>query len=254
VNHACRTPSRPRSTMNVAALLAASCSWAPALVHHGAGGAATAWRDRRAVQMLEAYDLMPVMDCLKQSDYEAVQACMEQIEPWLQVNEAGEMSFSLNAVNGFIGGTVGVLGTVIATLVKKQQVKDRLKCTYCDGTGQIVCGHCVGSGYLATLGADGTWQIGSSCENCEGTGSVVCINCQGSGVAVPDDFLQVLGDSEVGFTDEDYIGLFDEVKFPTFSPEEPAPAAKPDESLATAAKPTASVVLEEAIDPTGGLG
>ena len=39
----------------------------------------------------------------------------------------------------------------------------------------------------------------------EGSGTVVCINCQGSGLSVPDDFLQVLGDEEVGFTEEDYV-------------------------------------------------
>ena len=39
---------------------------------------------------------------------------------------------------------------------------------------------------------------------------MVCINCQGSGLSVPDDFLQKLGDDESGFTEEDFIGLFDE--------------------------------------------
>ena len=83
---------------------------------------------------------MPVVDCLKQSDMDAVNACMEALEPWLNINEDGAVSFSQSAINGFIGGTVGVVGTVVATLVKKAQVKDRLKCTYCAGSGQIVCG------------------------------------------------------------------------------------------------------------------
>merc|ERR1719203_811791 len=62
---------------------------------------------------------------------------------------------------------------------------------------------------------EGEEMVTRPCEQCEGTGTVVCINCQGSGVSVPEDILQKLGDSEIGFTEEDYIGLFDEVKFPT---------------------------------------
>ena len=110
-----------------------------------------------------------------------------------------------NAVNGFIGGSVGVIGTVIATQIKKGEVQERLKCVYCDGTGEILCGHCLGSPSSVAL---------KTCDNCEDTGSVVCINCQGSGLSVPDDILQVLGDEEVGFTEEDYIGLFDEAPIP----------------------------------------
>jgi len=49
-----------------------------------------------------------------------------------------------------------------------------------------------------------------ACPNCEATGTVVCINCQGSGRSVPEDLFQKLGDEEVRFTEEDYIGLFDE--------------------------------------------
>jgi len=50
-------------------------------------------------------------------------------------------------------------------------------------------------------------MVRHECGTCEGTGTVVCINCQGSGVQVPEDILQKLGDSEVGFTEDDYIGL-----------------------------------------------
>lgn len=142
-------------------------------------------------------DLLPVVDCLKQDNMDAVQGCMDQLEPWLELTEGGGLSFSLNAVNGFIGGTVGVLGTVGATLVKKAEVKDRLKCVYCEGSGQILCGHCFGTKKLSYIKEDKTVVLGEDCANCETTGSVVCINCQGSGLSVPDDFLQVLGDEEV---------------------------------------------------------
>ena len=32
---------------------------------------------------------------------------------------------------------VGAVGTLVATFIKRDQVKDRLKCVYCDGTGII---------------------------------------------------------------------------------------------------------------------
>jgi len=213
--------------------------------------------------MLEAYDLLPVIDCLKESaDWDAVDACMQRFEPWLSVSESSGVSFSDNAINGFIGGTVGVVGTVAATLIKKSQVKDRLKCTYCDGTGQITCGVCLGRGTANVLNDKGEWVM-TKCTNCEGTGTVVCINCQGSGMAVPEDFLQVLGDSEMGFSDEDYIGLFDEVKFPTVEPKsetltemvnetsQPSSTAK---SPASASQSSSSASFKEPFDPTGGVG
>lgn len=88
------------------------------------------------------------------------------------------------------------------------QVKDRLKCTYCAGTGQITCGRCFGAKMIELRdpsAPDGVLR--HECGTCESTGTVVCINCQGSGVQVPEDILQKLGDSEVGFTEDDYIGL-----------------------------------------------
>ena len=143
-------------------------------------------------------DLLPIVDCLKLDNMDAVQVCMDRLEPWLELTETGDINFSLNAVNGFIGGTVGVIGTVIAAGIKKDQVKERLQCVYCEGSGQIMCGHCLGTGKISYYNeALGELVLGETCPNCEGTGTVVCINCQGSGMSVPDDFLQVLGDEEV---------------------------------------------------------
>jgi hypothetical protein len=126
---------------------------------------------------------------------DAVQYCMDnlsgQVQPWFQVKADGSLAFSQNAINGFIGGSVGVVGTVISTLIKKGEVKDRLKCLYCNGSGQITCGHCLGTGMVKLSATESV-----ACSNCEGTGTVVCINCQGSGLSVPDEFLQVLGDEE----------------------------------------------------------
>uniref|UniRef100_A0A7S3EVL4 Uncharacterized protein n=1 Tax=Haptolina ericina TaxID=156174 RepID=A0A7S3EVL4_9EUKA len=234
-------------------LAAASCGWllGPSVHRTGAHDART-WRSHRTPTMLEAYDLMPVVECLKDgSSYDSVDACLDAISPWLQINEAGEVQFSLGAINGFIGGSVGVMGTVLATVVKKGQVKDRLKCSYCDGTGQIGCGHCLGLATLSMMDADtGKWSS-VPCPNCEGTRTVVCINCQGSGISVPEDFLQALGDSEAGFSEDDYIGLFDEVKFPTVPPALDEPLAR--ESAPATGKTSAK--SEGAFgDPTGGLG
>ena len=127
---------------------------------------------------------------------DTVNACMDKLTPWLEIAQGGEVTFSQAAVNGFIGGSVGVVGTVISTMIKKEEVKDRLKCVYCDGSGQILCGHCLGLRYVRGTDAQGA-PINVKCPNCEGTGTVVCINCQGSGMSVPEDFFQVMGDPEV---------------------------------------------------------
>ena len=149
-------------------------------------------------------DLVPVIECLKLDGMDAVQTCMDTISPWMEITEDGDFNLSPSAINGFIGGSVGVVGTVISTMIKKDQVKDRLKCTYCDGSGQILCGYCLGSGSLTVRSETGASKS-IPCPNCDATGTVVCINCQGSGLSVPDEFLQVLGDEEMGFTEQDYI-------------------------------------------------
>ena len=203
-----------------------------------------------------APDLMPVVDCLKLDGMDSVQECMDSISPWMEITEDGDLNFSLNAVNGFIGGSVGVLGTVISTMIKKNEVKDRLKCTYCDGTGQILCGHCLGTGSLLVKGESGELAP-VTCPNCEGSGTVVCINCQGSGLSVPDEFLQVLGDEEIGFTEEDYIGLFDETPIPNRSGGKSETVTAPQSVAAAATKPPkggAAGQPPRIEDYTGGLG
>ena len=137
----------------------------------GVGGGSCLRRSSDAM-MFEAYDLAPVVGCLQSPDMDAVQVCLDNFSPWLQITDGGEVIFSDKAIAGFIGGSVGVVGTVIATLFKRDEVKDRLKCTYCAGTGQITCGRCFGSGTVSMNGQSET------CPTCEGTGTVVCINCQ----------------------------------------------------------------------------
>ena len=152
---------------------------------------------------------MPIVDCLKLPDVDAVNACIDSLSPWLQIDATrATRQFSANAINGFIGGTVGVVGTVLATQKKKAEVKDRLTCVYCGGSGTIKCGTCAGTGSLLAEGVTEFHEGAATqaCGTCEGTSHVVCINCQGSGLNIPDDFLQKLGDAEAGFTDDDYIG------------------------------------------------
>jgi len=194
------------------------------------------------VQMLEAFDLIPVMDCLKLDGIDAVEQCMDKLEPWLAINEGGDVAFSLNAVNGFIGGSVGVIGTVISTMIKKEEVKDRLKCPYCAGSGQILCGHCLSSGTVSYQKEDGSFAT-QPCSNCEQTGSVVCINCQGSGISVPEEFFSALGDEEVGFTEEDFIGLFDDKPLPSRS-DAPETDAQARDAEPVGAAPAAPAVNE----------
>jgi len=185
--------------------------------------------------MLEAYDLMPIMDCLKEANQDAVNTCFDNISPWLQVTDVGDVVLSQGAINGFLGGSVGAVGTLIATFVKRDQVKDRLKCPYCEGTGIIQCGRCLGSSQLASRDDSGALSY-TGCSYCEASGTVVCINCQGSGLNVPDDFVQALGDSEQGFSEDDYIGLFDEVKFPSSPPREDIPPTPPTPTAAPSEK------------------
>ena len=66
-------------------------------------------------------------------------------------------------------------------MIKKEEVKGRLKCNYCNGSGQIVCGHCLGQGQKkyflesATI-YDGSTVQAMACDNCEQTGTVVCMS------------------------------------------------------------------------------
>lgn len=248
------------------------CPRAPPPAHFGGSTHAPgAVQRHRRLSMIEAYDLVPMLTCFSASSSAIeVEQCMQSISPWFSISDEGKVFLSEAAAGGFVGGSVGVIGTVISTLYKRDEVKDRLKCPYCNGSGQILCGVCFGTG-MESINIAGTdeWQE-VVCSTCEGAGTVVCINCQGSGLAVPEDILQKLGDSEAGFTEEDYIGLFDEVKFPTLLNQRDDTAAYGEEASAreesvVAAgepdKPEARKVARESReqaprpnDYTGGLG
>jgi hypothetical protein len=76
----------------------------------------------------------------------------------------------------FIGGTVGIMGTMMALEVKTKQDGGLDCCPYCMGHGEILCGRCLGSGSLSGSGA---------CPECGCTGAVMCLNCKGDGRLTP---------------------------------------------------------------------
>jgi hypothetical protein len=46
-------------------------------------------------------------------------------------------------------------------------LQEKRRCIYCEGTGYLTCGTCVGNGVAA----------GEACANCAGTGKVMCTSC-----------------------------------------------------------------------------
>ena len=92
-------------------------------------------------------------------------------------------------ISGFAGGTVGVMGTLIALELKKQNVISRSDCPYCQGAGKLPCAQCYGSGVMLvkTAGAadDPALRMSVPCSCCKGTALITCVICRGDGQAVP---------------------------------------------------------------------
>lgn len=147
------------------------------------------------------YDLDVLVSCAQEGTWDTFQTCLATKEPWLGVNAQGQLTITVQAAGGGVAGSIGVLGTLIAFKIRQGEVKDRLKCIYCEGSGRITCGQC-------TIVKDG---VQTKCEACSDMGTVLCINCQGSGRSVPEEFLRRLGDEEQGITDGDLLGLFEEI-------------------------------------------
>ncbi len=53
------------------------------------------------------------------------------------------------------------------TLTPTSTPQEKRRCIYCEGTGYLTCGSCVGLGATA----------GELCANCAGTGRVMCTSC-----------------------------------------------------------------------------
>ena len=120
----------------------------------------------------------------------------------------------------FVGGSMGVAGTLAVYENNRFHAKQRVVCAYCasaprnpfraahlpgdrppprrppaprphpslrvgEGTGYLKCATCMGTGLLAD---------GSKCHTCEGAGAAradgkhVCVNCEGTGLTIPAAF------------------------------------------------------------------
>jgi len=71
-------------------------------------------------------------------------------------------------VASFCGGSVGVLSALLVVEVNNVKAQKRNRCHYCDGTGYLSCGNCVGVGVE---------EGGAACVCCAGTGKVMCTGC-----------------------------------------------------------------------------
>jgi hypothetical protein len=82
---------------------------------------------------------------------------------------------------------VGVMGTLIALELKKQNVISRSDCPYCQGVGKLPCAQCYGSGVLLVkpAGAGDAAPTSVPCTCCKGTALIMCVICRGDGQAVP---------------------------------------------------------------------
>mmetsp|Transcript_9134 Transcript_9134/g.21507 ORF Transcript_9134/g.21507 Transcript_9134/m.21507 type:complete len:302 (+) Transcript_9134:88-993(+) len=121
---------------------------------------------------------------------------------------------------GFLGGTVGVVGTLATYEMGRFRMKQRIVCPYCEG-GVITCGMCLGEGNVIpqkmSSGGSGNdagpspgsmasqLQSQCGCPNCGGIGVVACVNCKGEGVTIP--IMLQRKQNEFGSVDEFDIAL-----------------------------------------------
>ena len=87
----------------------------------------------------------------------------------------------LDAAAAVGGGSIGVLGTLLALELKKREVKARSNCPYCGSCGHLTCASCMGGGTLTMASATGK----QSCPSCDASGRVTCVNCKGDGRLIP---------------------------------------------------------------------
>lgn len=87
------------------------------------------------------------------------------------------------------GGTVGVMGTLIALEVNRQKAKERKQCPYCRGCGKLPCGNCCTLGSVPSRVAP---LAQDDCPVCVSTGYVECNHCEGTGRLVPIEYERAL--------------------------------------------------------------
>lgn len=125
---------------------------------------------RRGVCTSRPAMLAPELAALWGAFRESMTAVGESI-----VFERGALRILDPDIAAFVGGAVGVMGTLESIMARRRAVRERLTCVYCDGAGTLACGRCVGACRNAA---------GVSCANCNGLGKVACVSCQGSGNSV----------------------------------------------------------------------
>jgi hypothetical protein len=109
------------------------------------------------------------------------------------------------------GGTVGVMGTMIALEITRQRARERKQCPYCTGSGKLPCGTCCSLGALPSHGevgdgitAGGMGMAQVDCVCCKAKGYVRCEACEGEGRLIPVDFERALRAQYDNF-DDDYL-------------------------------------------------
>lgn len=91
-------------------------------------------------------------------------------------------------VASFCGGAVGVLTSLLLVEKNNLDLQARRRCIYCEGTGYLTCGSCLGTGTAVLEGAAAAASNGASaagngsggnctCSFCSGTGKVMCTAC-----------------------------------------------------------------------------
>mmetsp|Transcript_8383 Transcript_8383/g.18006 ORF Transcript_8383/g.18006 Transcript_8383/m.18006 type:complete len:209 (+) Transcript_8383:47-673(+) len=123
------------------------------------------------------------------------------------IAQGGGASTASNLAAAFAGGTVGVMGSLIAWELRHLRDRESKYCPYCLGTGQLRCGGCFGQGFRLRSGgsavmtsANGESVVDSDlkgavtngdamsydCDVCDARKFVVCCHCGGDGRLIPE--------------------------------------------------------------------
>lgn len=173
---------------------AATTTTTPAFVNGACPAQLCRKRVSRSLPVMTAVDPNHMMDVITQVAV-AAKAVGTDIELYVPPNPfQGSVDDGVHFKSwlGFLGGTVGVVGTLTTYEMGRFRMKQRIVCPYCEG-GVITCGMCLGEGNVIpqkASGGDGgsmASQLQSKCKcpNCGGIGVVACVNCKGEGVTIP---------------------------------------------------------------------
>ena len=85
-------------------------------------------------------------------------------------------------VASFCGGAVGVLTSLLVVEANNAKIQVKRRCIYCEGTGYLTCGNCMGAGVapegvVAAVSGTASSASDCTCSFCSGTGKVMCTAC-----------------------------------------------------------------------------